>query len=323
MNHAYNDRFVAQIEPEFNTFMARAEEIRWSPRAVPFEKIDRSKLTIADVFGVFVTLHIENYSDVYTRLLTTSYDNVPLVKNFVLNWEKEEENHARTLEAYLVALGIPLEELKANYAKVDKSDFPEPSRDQTELNVFVFLQELFTREMYSKMLKAAKEPVLRDILKRVVRDEERHFRFYKQSLALRMQLDPKDTLRAVKRIFKIFGMPQTMYRQSAMTDKLMEYFPYKSDEIMSIVKPIAQMIEQPPSRLLAKTPRLQWLWQNRLMFKYSLQSRYLRSHAINNLRDWLGVGKVKAKDKEYVERSVQRLETLLVVADEPKLAALH
>lgn len=311
MSKTYNPELVERIGPEYNSFMSRADQVRWSPSDIPYNKIDRSKLTIADVFALFVTLHIENYSDVYTNLLTSSFDDVPLIKSFTLNWEREEENHARALEAYLLALGMPLSELEANYSKVNKAEFPIPSRDQTELNAFVFLQELFTREMYAKMLRTAQEPVLRDLLKRVVRDEERHFRFYKQTLALRLELDRKGTLGAIRNIFKKFGMPQTMYRQSAMTDKLIEYFPYSGQEMLAIIRPIAAVIEEKPLRFLSKTPKLQWIWQNRHMILFAARSSYLHKHLKQLIRQKLRFGAVSKSDQKYVEQSVSRLMELL------------
>lgn len=318
MRTQFNPQLVARIEPEYTTFMAKAEPIRWSPDTIDYSKVDHSKLTIGDLFGVFVTLHIENYSDVYTKLLIQSYADVPLIQKFILNWEKEEENHARVLEKYLTSLGIPLEELRANYAMVNKDDFPWPSNNQTGLNVFVYLQELFTREMYTKMLKTCKEPVLIDILKRVVRDEERHFRFYKQSLGMRFEIDRKDTFKQFEKIIRIFGMPQTMFRQPAMTDKLMEFFPFGSQEIKSIMRPIEKVLEASPSRLLNRFPKLQALWQKRRMAWYAIQSPYLRGHAWISLKHALGIKIVSSKeDKEYVEKVIERLKPLIRRAGHP------
>lgn len=310
MNTSLNPVLVERIEPEYNMFMERADQIRWSPVNVPYEKIDLTKLTTGDLFGVFVTLHIENYSDVYTKLLVEEYKDVPLMKKFILNWEREEENHARVLERYLTTLGIPIEELRANYAKVDKDDFPVPTRDQTGLNVFVFLQELFTREMYVKMLKTTKEPVLTEILKKVVRDEERHFRFYKHALNLRMELDKKGTLRQFRNVIRIFGMPQTMYRQGAMTDKLMEFFPFTKAEISSIAGPVIKALEASPSRWLKPFPKLQKIWQMRRAFAYAVQMPYLWDHVSLSIKRLFGVKLVSAAESEYVESVVQRLEKL-------------
>ena len=306
-----NEAFVARIEPEYNAFMKRAETVRWSPATIDYSKIDHSKLTINDLFGVFVTLHIENYSDVYTKLLVEEYGDVPLIKDFVLNWEREEENHARVFEKYMISLGIPLDELRANYAKVNKDDFPVPTRDQAGLNVFVFLQELFTREMYIKILKATKEPVLTEILKRVVRDEERHYRFYKFTLGLRLEMDKKNTLKQMRNVMRIFGMPQTMYRQRAMTDKLMEYYSFNWAEIMSIARPIMKTLEASPSRLFTKLPRLQAAWQNRRTFTYALQTPYLWNHVAVGIKHALGFNLVPANDRKYVDDTVARLEKLL------------
>lgn len=317
MGPGYNRAFVSRIEPEFNAFMERASQVRWTPNDIAYDQIDRSKLKLSDLFAVFVTLHIENYSDVYTELLVSAYDDVPLIKQFTLNWEREEENHARALERYLIELGMPLDELKANYAKVDKRSFPVPSRDQAELNAFVFLQELFTREMYAKMLKAAQEPVLRDLLKRIVRDEERHFRFYKQALTLRLELDRPGTLKAIKKIFRIFWMPQTMFRQRAMTDQLVEFYPYSIEDLRTIAKPVASLIEEPSVAFLERAPKLQFAWKNRNMILFGLQSRYLHKHLGNVVKSKLGLKRVSANDKDYVEQALKRL-TLLLAAGENK-----
>jgi rubrerythrin len=321
MKTELNSALVSRLEPELETFLTRADEIRWSPAQIPYDQIDWNKITMADLFAVFVTLHIENYSDVYTKLLIDSYKDVPLIQKFILNWEREEENHARVLERYMMTLGIPLEELRANYAMVDKSDFPVPSRNQSGLNVFVFFQELLTREMYTKILKSAREPVLVNILKRVVRDEERHYRFYKMALGKRFELDRKDTLKQFGRIVRVFGMPQTMFRQKGMTDKLMEYYRFELDEINSIAKPVVKMLEQEPSPRLARWPRLQKLWQHRYSFLYLPQSPYLWGHVLSTVMDRLGLNIVSRSDREHVARIVARLEGLLSTRRTSSLAA--
>lgn len=311
MSKHYNDELCRIIEPEFAKFMARADQIRWSPENVPYDKIDRAKLTDADLFAVFVTLHIENYSDVYTKLLLKHYADTPVLRDFIVNWESEEENHARVLERYLITLGIPLDELRANYAKVDKNDFPFPSTDQTGLNVFVFFQELLTREMYTKILKSCREPVLVDILKRVVRDEERHYRFYKQALDLRLKLDRRDTYKQFLAIIRLFGMPQTMFRQKAMTDQLITYYHYDFGEIGNIAQPVAKFLEASPSRWLSRSPRLQKLWQSRRSFVFLAQSPYLWEHVLQSVMSTIGWSSVPQKDKDYVQSVVSRLHCLL------------
>src|SRR5271155_5251963 len=122
MSKPYNAELCQAVEPELLKFFERAEAIRWTPADIPYDRIDRSKLTLSEVFAVFVTLHIENYSDVYTRLLLDHFKDTPPLAAFILKWEREEENHARALERYLVALGLPLEELRDSYSKVDKAD---------------------------------------------------------------------------------------------------------------------------------------------------------------------------------------------------------
>src|SRR5882672_973104 len=108
MSKPYNAELCRVVEPELRKFFERAEAIRWTPSDIPYDRIDRSKLTLSEVFASFVTLHIENYSDVYTRLLLEHFQDTPALQAFIQNWEREEENHARALERYLVALGMPL-----------------------------------------------------------------------------------------------------------------------------------------------------------------------------------------------------------------------
>lgn len=322
---AYTPELERRLEPEYQRFMERAAEVRWSPRDIAYDQIDYQALTIGDLFAVFVTLHIENYSDVYTRLLIQHFGDAPLLKSFIENWEREEENHARALELYLIQAGMPIEELKANYAKVDKADFPFPSRDQTGLNVFVFLQELLTREMYVKMLKACKEPVLSDILKRIVRDEERHYRFYKHALETRFELDREDTLRQFGAILRTFGMPRTMFQQRAMTDKLMEYYRYSNADIAQIAKPVLKMLEVESSLWLERFPKMQKAWiMRRAAFKL-VQSPYIWRHIgvsmVNilkkrgwDIRKWgLEFSASGEEAKEYVQSVVERLHALLTL----------
>lgn len=292
MAKKYDAEFVRELSPEFDRFMARADEVRWSPDDIAFDRIDHSKLTLQDLFSVYVTLHIENYSDVYRELLVNAYSDVPLVRRFVLNWEREEENHARTLEKYLTSLGYSIAELQNSYGLVQKKDFPVPTRDQAGLNIFVFLQELLTRESYKKILKATQEPVLTQIMKRVIRDEERHYRFYKQALELRMRLDRRDTLKQARHVLRTFQMPQTMHRQNAMTDQLVSYYRYTPREILDIAKPIAQIF---PKRYLFLSP---YAWTH---FKHTVAQK-------------LGLVPTKNDDRKYVDSVLEKLQGLMRAA---------
>lgn len=311
MKKTFNDALTRKIEPEFKRFMEKAETVRWSIASIDFKKIETEKLTLSDLFAVFVTLHIENYSDVYTRLLLKHHEDLPLVQSFIKNWEREEENHARVLEHYLVTLGMSLEELEANYAKVDKNDFPFPSENQTGLNAFVFIQELLTREMYSKILKTAKEPVLVDILKRIVRDEERHFRFYRMTLNIRKELDEKDTMAQFLEILKTFGMPKTMFQQLAMTDQLMTYYRYSAGDIVNIADPVIKFLEATPHRKLENFPKLQRAWVLRRAVFYLAQSPYIWRHAAVSLKNKFHQTKLNTEEKEHVQSVLDRLQQLL------------
>lgn len=320
MSKAFTPELEKRIEPEFRRFMEHAERVRWSPADIDYKSIDRSRLSMGDLFAIYVTLHIENYSDVYTKLLLEHFADAPLTQSFIRNWEREEENHARALERYLLELGLTLEELKASYALVDKRDFPFPSNDQTGLNVFVFIQELMTREMYTKMLKAAREPVLIDILKRVVRDEERHYRFYRHALALRMELDRRDTLIQFRRIIGTFGMPKTMFAQKAMTDELMRHYRYEMSEIANIARPVFQMLEASSSPVLERFPKAQKAWKLRRAAAYVAASPYVWGHVRVSLKNKLAKGLPALKrhallknEKEHVQAVLERLQKLLPI----------
>jgi rubrerythrin len=304
----YNPELSRRLEPEFRAFMERAEAIRWRPDEIPYEQIDRSLLTTADLFAVFVTLHIENYSDVYTAQLLAHHDDVPLLKQFILNWEREEENHARALERYLTELGMGLDELRASYAKVDKNDFPFPANDQAALNAFVYLQELLTRESYAKILKACREPVLCGLLKRIIRDEERHYRFYKHALGLRYKLDKKDTLSQFRHVLRTFKMPQTMYQQTAMTREMVRHRRFELSEILAIARPVFEFLEAGPHRLFKRVPRLQKLWTKRRAAFYIAQSPYVWKHALASVRL---SRRIKPREALHVRATLSRLQQLL------------
>lgn len=314
MRKSHNALLQETLRPEFDDFMKRAREVRWSPADVPYAQIDYSKLAVNDLFAVFVTLLIENYSDVYTQGLLHHFADTPLFCDFIRNWEREEENHARVLEKYLTTVGLPLDELRAHYAKVDKADFPFPGDDQTELNAFVFIQELMTREMYTKMLKSCREPVLQGILKKIVRDEERHYRFYKRTLELRIELDPTDSYRKIGKTIRTFTMPQTMFSQRAMTDQLMAYYRYSLSEILAIAKPVVQMLGDhgaTPRGLMA-FPRLAGLWRLRRAIPPIARSTYVWNHLAATFA--VGLKKTatnRKQEREHVQSVLDRLHALL------------
>jgi len=139
---------------------------------------------------------IETHTIVYLRtLLSTRAIDDPEVATFLACWLYEETFHGRALARFLEAAGADI---------VHRTRSHRPWRERVEVTLTSALarawpdfcgvhmawgaiNELTTLTGYQRLASLAGHPVLSEILRRIIRDESRHFFFYYRQAALRLQ----------------------------------------------------------------------------------------------------------------------------------------
>ncbi|HEX2315714.1 MAG TPA: hypothetical protein VHJ17_18360 [Thermomonospora sp.] len=164
-------------------------------------------------------MDIETHTVMYARdLLATRAAFDPAVTAFMSCWIYEEFWHGEALARFLGEAGFTLAPDRAALT----ADSPYPSKVRRDERIrralgrgaytghlasmvgslltrdFVAIQmtwgamnELSAIHSYQSMIDRSANPVLRDILRRVIKDERRHFAFYRAQARLRLERSPR------------------------------------------------------------------------------------------------------------------------------------
>jgi rubrerythrin len=142
---------------------------------------------------------IESHTVVYVRtVLATRVIDDPAVAHFLACWFYEEMAHGRALGRFLQAAG---------HEPIARARSRLPLRERAEQVVTAFLghawrefvavhmtwgaiNELTTLHGYQRLIDVAQHPVLTELLRRIIRDEARHFDFYYHQAARRLARSP-------------------------------------------------------------------------------------------------------------------------------------
>jgi hypothetical protein len=180
-------------------------------------------------------MDIETHTVIYLRdLLGTRAANDPQITAFLACWVYEELWHGEAFSDFLRAYGI---EVPAE-PKLPDGSTPMPTRVSrtrrlreqlgvghqlsllpTMLGSMMFrdfialhmtwgaINELTTLTGYHQLIRRSSHPVLHQMLRRVIRDERRHFAFYRAQGRARLAHAPRRTRRLVRWIFERFWTP--------------------------------------------------------------------------------------------------------------------
>jgi hypothetical protein len=179
----YIETMVAHLK--LNPTAGSEERHDWSLRDVPFEHIDRASVRDDDaLFYMLVSASfIESGSELYTRNLVEHYGAFPLVQRWLSeSWEPEELLHGRALATYVRAVwpeydwDAAFREFFADYRRLCNAEHLE-SDPALELVARCTI-EMGTASYYRMLYEAAREPVLRQLLDHIRRDEVRHFKYF-------------------------------------------------------------------------------------------------------------------------------------------------
>jgi acyl-[acyl-carrier-protein] desaturase len=174
----------------------------WDPREVELDPAARSAL--------FVNLLTEDNLPYYTGTITALYGNDGAWGAWVRRWTAEEGRHSIAMRDYVTVTRVldPVELERARMAQVECGQVPRPDNPLNGL-VYVALQELATRVAHRNTGNLLDDAPGREIMKRVVGDENRHYLFYRGLVDAALKVDPSATVVAIDQEVRVFEMPGT------------------------------------------------------------------------------------------------------------------
>ncbi|MEV7289127.1 acyl-ACP desaturase [Streptomyces sp. NPDC093252] len=193
----------------------------WQPEDLDWDRLEPDRLTALDRSAVrfitFVEDHIPGYLDwLLTRFPATGAERDIVAFRahreyfrFFVTWAQEEERHASALTRYQVASGIAADEddLLTELARECAKPFELPYDHPLQAFTYTLIQEKATQLFYQRFLATVREPVLRDLLRLMARDEARHFALYSQLVTGYIARDGAGTAPYLKDVVATFRMP--------------------------------------------------------------------------------------------------------------------
>jgi len=183
------------MEPfDLDAYTSRSRALDLSD--IDWSEVARHPLPAEAVRTLRYMQDIETHTIVYLRtLLSTRAIDDPEVATFLACWLYEETFHGRALARFLETAGADI---------VQRTRSLRPWRERVEVMLTSALarawpdfcgvhmawgaiNELTTLTGYQRLAAVARHPVLEEILRRIIRDESRHFFFYYRQAALRLR----------------------------------------------------------------------------------------------------------------------------------------
>ena len=187
--------------------------------AIPWDAIEMGRLTEDQRSAVeFITLiedHLPGYFLEYQRLfpVTPDTDIEDYVHNrelyrFTLKWAQEEDAHAHVLSTYQVRAGLAEPgDLRRRLAEEGRKPFHLQVTEPVGVFTYTVIQEKATQLFYQQLEHAIDEPVLKEILRHLIRDEARHFAFFSRMLKAYIAHHGERMLPTVQEVVEGFKMP--------------------------------------------------------------------------------------------------------------------
>ncbi len=194
---------LTSLEPEVAQLLARHKEastrIDWSYREfLPLEALhapsNTPPLSALAYTAVETALLTEVNLPWYTAVLHEGLrDSLAPLQEFIGVWTSEEDQHSTLLETYLLLTdnGDPDERGRRRKAVI-AGGFSHQLEGAFEAMVYTTIQELATQAFYLHTADAveAQDPTLSRALRRIAKDETRHYAFYRDVVKAHLDADP-------------------------------------------------------------------------------------------------------------------------------------
>jgi hypothetical protein len=171
--------------------VVRGDRRQWSIEELDWAGLRPERLTATDRSAVrfitFIEDHIPGYLTYFLKAFPVTGTDLGIEEfcfnreyfRFLIAWANDEERHASVLTRYQVEAGISdPDKLAVELAEEGRKQFSLPYDQPIQSFAYTLVQEKATQLFYQRFRNIVTEPVLRDLLNRLARDEARHFAFY-------------------------------------------------------------------------------------------------------------------------------------------------
>jgi acyl-[acyl-carrier-protein] desaturase len=166
-------------------------------------------------FVTFIEDHLPGYFALYQQHFPLTEDTDPAafahnreLYHFIVRWAFEEDTHARVLSRYQLESGMTDEvALRAALAEEGRKKFTMPYDQPVQYFAYALVQEKATQIFYSQLRGAVGDPVLRDVLNRLSRDEARHFVFFADVTSKYLREYGDSMVEPIREVIASFRMP--------------------------------------------------------------------------------------------------------------------
>ena len=210
----------AAIGEVVNSYFLEMDIHPWNRlSAFAWDAIEVDRLTedqrSAVSFITFIEDHLPGYFLEYQRIFPVQpgtelddYVHNREIYRFSVKWAQEEDAHAHVLSTYLVRAGLAdLDSLRFRQAEEGRKPFHLDVIEPVGVFTYTLIQEKATQIFYQLFERAIDEPVLKDILRHLIRDEARHFAFFSRMLKAYLQQFGDRVLPTVQEVLEGFKMP--------------------------------------------------------------------------------------------------------------------
>lgn len=237
------------VNPYFDAFYRGHKKAMWGLDQIPFDRIQPKKLTDDDLLALVTAMKVESHNPVYTAGLLEYFRPDHEMTSFIVVWSYEELQHYLSLRAYAEACGkVNLRDLEQDLQRIRSGPWGDEEMDFTEAESYGYtmLQEQVTGRFYQKFADKTNEPVLKQMLRLVGKDEYRHATYYLGKGKQQAQEDPEVARDMGRRLLK-FGMPGSTfmdeYREGAkVMNRVASPGPL---DMFAVVKKVGEMIGYP------------------------------------------------------------------------------
>ncbi len=211
---------LGELKSTVGKSVQRAADRSWSLADLDWSNLRPEKLSDSDRsvirFITFIEDHIPGYLTWLMEMFPVVGTEIPVEEfcvnreyfRFFVTWANDEERHASALTHYQEVAGMAdPDELSLKLAAEGQKRFSQPYRHPLQAFTYTLVQEKATQLFYQKFMKIADEPVLRDLLGRLARDEARHFALYSDLVTAYLDKHGERAVPHMKSVIETFRMP--------------------------------------------------------------------------------------------------------------------
>ncbi|MFW5473475.1 acyl-ACP desaturase [Knoellia sp. CPCC 206450] len=175
----------------------------WSPDDAPISDVARSAL--------IVNLLTEDNLPSYHHEIAIIFGRDDAWGEWVHRWTAEEGRHGIAMRDYMLVKRMVDPKALEDFRMTHMSQGYESAHSGELLHslAYVSFQELATRVSHRNTGRFTDDPMADQLLQRIAADENLHMIFYRNLLGAALELDPSQSMMAIRDVVKGFQMPGT------------------------------------------------------------------------------------------------------------------